>query len=75
MTNTSATAARRLESIPAAAAYLGVSQRTVRRYIAAGLVTGFRTGPKLIRVDRDEIDGMLRPIPNASSMGRDLHAG
>lgn len=56
---------RRLESIPHAADYLGVSTKTIRRYIAAGRVTGYRTGPRLIRVDLNELDAMLRPIPTA----------
>lgn len=56
-------AVRRLESIPHAAEYLGVSSKTIRRYIAAGRVTGYRAGPRLIRVDLNELDAMLRPIP------------
>ncbi len=58
-------AVRRLESIEHAADYLGVSTKTLRRYIAAGRVTGYRTGPRLIRVDLNELDAMLRPIPAA----------
>lgn len=58
-------AIRRLESIENAADYIGVSTKTVRRYIAAGRVTGYRTGPRLIRVDLNELDAMLRPIPTA----------
>ncbi len=58
-------AIRRLESIENAAEYLGVSTKTIRRYIAAGLITGYRAGPRLIRVDRAELDAMLRPIPTA----------
>ena len=54
---------RRLESIPHAAEYVGVSTKTVRRWIAAGRVTGYRAGPRLIRVDLNELDAMLRPIP------------
>jgi excisionase family DNA binding protein len=56
---------RRLESIPQAADYLGVSAKTIRRYIAAGRVAGYRAGPRLIRVDLNELDAMLRPIPTA----------
>ncbi len=58
-------ATRRLESIPSAADYLGVSTKTIRRYIASGHVTGYRAGPRLIRVDLNELDAMLRPIPTA----------
>ncbi len=56
-------ARRRLESIQSAAEYLGVSVVTIRRYIAAGRITGYRTGSRLIRVDLNEIDDMLHPIP------------
>lgn len=58
-------AVRRLESIESAAEYAGVSTKTIRRWIAAGLVTGYRAGPRLIRVDRNELDAMMRPIPTA----------
>lgn len=54
---------RRLESIHTTAEYLGVSTKTVRRYIAAGRLTGYRLGNRLIRVDLDEADAMLRQIP------------
>ena len=53
----------RLESISSAAEYVGVSTKTIRRWIAAGHITGYRTGPRLIRVDAAELDAMLRPIP------------
>jgi len=57
---------RRLASIPNAAEYLGVADKTIRRYIAAGRLTGYRAGPRLIRVDLDEVDAvLLRRIPTA----------
>ena len=58
-------ASRRLESIPSAAEYVGVSTKTIRRWIHAGRVTGYRAGPKLIRVDLNELDAMLVQIPAA----------
>lgn len=54
---------RRLVSINEAAAYADVNTRTVRRWIAQGHLIGFRAGPRLIRVDRHQLDAMLRPIP------------
>jgi excisionase family DNA binding protein len=54
--------ARRLASVDDAAAYLGVSPKTVRRSIARGQLTGYRLG-RLVRVDLDEIDADLQPIP------------
>ena len=55
--------APRLVSVKAAAAYLGVSQRTIRRMIDDGRLTGRRLeGSRLIRVDLNEIDAKLKPI-------------
>lgn len=56
---------RRLESLATAAEYADVCPRTIRRWIAAGLLTGYRAGPKLLRVDLNELDAMLAPIPAA----------
>lgn len=56
---------RQLDPLPRAAEYLGVSTKTIRRYIASGALTGYRIGPKLLRVDRAELDAMLSPIPTA----------
>lgn len=58
---------RNLGSIKAIAEEKEVSERTVRRWISSGLVTGFRMGPRLIRIDRDEVDAMLRQIPAAKA--------
>lgn len=63
---TSSPTIRRLESIAGAAHYAGVHPRTIRRRIAEGQLTGYRMGPRLIRVDLNELDAMLRPIPTAS---------
>jgi excisionase family DNA binding protein len=56
---------RRYASIAEAARYVGVHPRTIRRHIAAGRLTGFHLGQRLIRVDLDELDQMLAPIPTA----------
>jgi len=45
--------------------YLGVDQKTVRRYIASGRLTARRVGPRLIRIDRDSILKMMRPVGGA----------
>ncbi|MGI8716934.1 MAG: excisionase family DNA-binding protein [Lapillicoccus sp.] len=52
-------------SLPDAADYAGVVPRTIRRRIADGSLTGYRMGPRLIRVDLAELDNLLRPIPTA----------
>ena len=54
-----------LQTLEQAARWLGVSVRTVRRYIAAGVLTGYRLGPRLLRVDTAEVAGLLRAIPTA----------
>lgn len=60
---------RRLVSLAAAAAYADVSTRTLRRYISHGRLTGYRVGPRLAKVDLDELDAMARPIPTARGPG------
>lgn len=57
--------ARRLRSIADAAEFAGVNPRTIRRRIADGTLIGYRMGPRLIRVDLNELDALLRPIPTA----------
>jgi excisionase family DNA binding protein len=52
----------RLSSINDAAAYCDVSSRTIRRWIAAGYLRGFRVGPHLIKVDLDELETIMQPI-------------
>ncbi len=56
---------RNLLSIAQAAEHIGVNPRTIRRRIADGCLTGYRMGPRLIRVDLNELDAILRPIPTA----------
>ncbi|KLO28405.1 helix-turn-helix domain-containing protein [Mycobacterium haemophilum] len=47
---------RQLISIIEAAAVLDISTRTLRRYIAAGRLTAYRIGPRLIKIDAAELD-------------------
>ena len=67
--STSPAPRRRLAPLNDAAAYAGVHPRTLRRRIADGALTGYRMGPRLIRVDLDELDALLRPIPAAGRGG------
>lgn len=53
---------RKLVSIGQAANELQVSERSVRRYIAAGLLTAVRVGPRIIRIERDSLDGLTAPV-------------
>lgn len=55
--------ARNYESLEHAAERTDTSLRTLRRMIARGELTGYRFGPRMIRVARDEVDGLLNPIP------------
>lgn len=45
---------------------LGLSERTVRRYIASGQLRAHRLGPRMIRVERESVSGLLRPIGGAA---------
>ncbi|WP_338538170.1 hypothetical protein N5P18_15635 [Janibacter terrae] len=37
--------------------------------IAEGTLTGYRLGPRTIRVDLNEVDKLLRPIPSSKGVG------
>lgn len=56
---------RRLVSLAEAAAHADVSTRTLRRYIGQGRLTGYRIGPRLLKVDLNEVERLARPIPTA----------
>lgn len=55
-----------LVSLAAAAGAVDVHPRTVRRWIAAGALTGYRVGPRMVKVDLDELEAFIRPIPTAA---------
>lgn len=49
-----------------AAKYLRVTDRTVRGYIARGILPASRVrGSRLIRIRRSDLDALLAPIPSA----------
>ena len=56
---------RTLISVNAAATRLGLDPRTIRRYISDGVLPGYRVGSTLVRVDQDDVDALVRPIPAA----------
>ncbi len=57
------TAPARRVPIATAAAFYGVSPKTVRRRIADGTIPAHRLGPRLIRVDLADVEAALRLIP------------
>jgi excisionase family DNA binding protein len=65
----SPTVSRRYASLSDAAEYIGVNEKTIRRHIAAGRITGYRLGSRLVRVDLNELDQALRAIPTARPSG------
>ncbi|MGH2617196.1 MAG: DNA-binding protein [Thermomicrobiales bacterium] len=57
-----------LAGITTAAARYDVSPKTVRRHIAEGRLTGYRIGPRLLKVDITEADAVyLQTIPTATA--------
>jgi excisionase family DNA binding protein len=57
-----------LVSLNVAAGRVGVGRDTIRRRITSGDLTGYRFGPRPIRVDMREVDALLRPIPTAGTV-------
>jgi excisionase family DNA binding protein len=68
-------APQQLISLAAGAAYSDVSVRTLRRYIAQGRLTGYRVGPRLVKVDLNELRKLASPIPTAKPAAHDTTAG
>lgn len=56
----------RRAKLAVAADACGVSVKTLRRAISRGDLTGYRLGPRIIVVDLDELDELMRPIPSAA---------
>ncbi|MFE3000717.1 helix-turn-helix domain-containing protein [Nocardia sp. NPDC059246] len=51
-----------LVTLQEAAKTVSVTERTVRNWISNGLLTGYRFGPKIIRVDREELLALATPV-------------
>lgn len=58
------TSRRQYESLAEAAERTGVSTRTLRRRISCGELTAYRAGPRIIRLDPDDVDRLLVRVPN-----------
>ena len=61
--------APRYVPLAAAASYIAVDTKTIRRMISRGELSGRRVGSRIIRVDLNELDALLRPIPSAGNRG------
>ena len=57
---------RQFETLARAAERTGLSTRTLRRRIAAGQLVAYRNGPRVIRLDPDDVDSLMVRIPTAS---------
>jgi excisionase family DNA binding protein len=62
MPRTIITLPKRLIPLAEGAAYAGVSKATIRNWIAAGVIGGYRRGPKLMFVSADEIDQATKSV-------------
>jgi len=67
--NGSGRPARRLASLAKAGKEYDVSEKTVRRWISSGLITGYRVG-KLVKVDLDEIEAKVVEVIPAAQANR-----
>lgn len=54
---------RRLVSLPEAAELLDVDPITLRRWGAKGRLKLYRIGPRMLRVDANEVEALARPVP------------
>lgn len=55
---------RRKLTILEAAGYVGVTDRTIRTWIATGVLPAYRYGPKVVRINPDDLDELGRRIPS-----------
>jgi len=58
---------RHLISLQQAAGDLGVSVKTIRRWIANGTLPAERVGPRLLRVNRADVEALSTPVPTAEA--------
>jgi excisionase family DNA binding protein len=50
---------RRYAKVREAAAYIGVTERTVHTMLDDGRLTRFRLGPRVLRIDLNEVDAVM----------------
>ena len=56
-----------LISLAQASVDYGISTKTLRRRIADGSINAYRLGPRLIKVNVDELDKLLVAIPTVAA--------
>ncbi|OFE14457.1 helix-turn-helix domain-containing protein [Humibacillus sp. DSM 29435] len=54
---------REFESLAAAAERTGLSIKTLRRRISNGTLAAYRSGPRILRVDPNDVDNMMVRLP------------
>jgi excisionase family DNA binding protein len=54
-------------SLQDAADLLDCSTRTIRNYVARGDLAAYRVGPRMLRLDLNDVRGLLKPIPAGSA--------
>jgi excisionase family DNA binding protein len=59
-------------TLTAAAEAFDTKERTLRRWVTEGRLTGYRFGPRQVRVDLAEVEALLRPIPIPAAEHTDL---
>lgn len=52
-------------SLEEAAECMSVSVKTIRRWIAAGILPAYRCGKRSIRIKVEDLEAAPRPIPSA----------
>lgn len=65
----------RLVTLSDAAETLGVSVRTIRRFIDYGYVEAYRVGPRVIRLRAGDVNGLLHRLPGGYADGGDGDPG
>lgn len=58
---------RQLVTLAQASDILALDEKTLRRYVATGRLTGYRVGPRALRLDAAEIDALAQPLPVAAA--------
>ncbi|PKW26615.1 excisionase family DNA binding protein [Phycicoccus duodecadis] len=57
------TTRRHYETLSDAATRTGLSIKTLRRRIAVGELAAYRAGPRVIRLDPDDVDRLMVRVP------------